>query len=193
MATTYLRKRVGIKQSADGTGNDSAATRHCSGRGNRERNTPCIRARWRCGLTISERVRLCPECRAEGYHCIFFQIQNLYSCPVHGSRLIDYCTNCGANTRAYDLQGSRRVLRSDCRECHGEIFLSVSLGRADSPLTADRLETLMKPLVDWIGQAERTHRLDPLWHARIPLADLTQPYLPPGFDSSRRFTFSIFA
>jgi hypothetical protein len=150
-------------------------------------------ARWRCGLTLSERVRMCPECRAQGYHCIFFQIQNLHSCPMHGSELIDCCTNCGANTPSYDLPGSWRVLRSDCRRCHAAIFSSASPGRADSNLTADHLETRLRPLVDWIGRAELTHRPDPLWHTQLPVADLTQPYLPPGFNSSIRFTFSMFS
>ena len=150
-------------------------------------------ARWRCGLTISERVRQCPECRAQGYHCIFFQIQNLRSCPMHGSELIDYCANCGANTPSYDLPGSWRALRADCRRCHAALFSSISPGHADPHLTAVNLETRLRPLADWIGRAELTHRPDPLWHTRLPVADLSQPCLPPGFNSPSRFTFSMFS
>ncbi|MDP9014227.1 MAG: hypothetical protein M3O41_16515 [Pseudomonadota bacterium] len=132
--------------------------------------------RWRCRLTISERVRICPECRDEAYHCIFFQIENLVSCPWHKSRLTTECKTCGAMTPSYNIQPSvHPIQRSACKRCGDAIFTDVSAHRSDHSLSADHLELQLKPLVDWIRCAERTHRTDPRWHSRLPIPGMAPP------------------
>ncbi len=55
------------------------------------------------------------------------------------------------------------------------------MSHGDPRLSAGHLELQLKPLADWIGRAERTHRPDPLWHTRLPILGLAPPQLSPSF------------
>jgi hypothetical protein len=154
--------------------------------------------RWRCGLSIADRVRFCPHCRAQGYHCVFFQIRDLQICPMHREQLRDRCV-CGALSPSYDrVHPGPAIQRLACKEC-GEPILGTSVAKSagDTCLSADYLKLKLQPLADWIQRAERTHLPDPPWRNRLPIAGLIPPTQAqahhPGWTSCLRRDFDIFS
>ena len=151
--------------------------------------------RWRCGLRIADHVRFCPDCRKQGYHCVFFQIRELQICPMHREQLRDRCV-CSALTPTYDMVRARPAQSFACKEC-GEPILGTAAAKSvgDAYLSADYLELKLQPLADWIRRAERTHLPDPPWRNRVPIAELIPPTEKqghrPGWTSSRR-SFDLF-
>jgi hypothetical protein len=128
--------------------------------------------RWRCRLTLAEQVRFCPDCRAQSYHCVFFQIRGLQICPMHRERLRDRC-GCGAPTPSYDMVNRKRTGPFTCKECGEPVLETAPLKcLGDTYLSASYLELKLNPLVDWIRRAECTHLPDPPWRNRLPVEEL---------------------
>lgn len=49
-------------------------------------------------LWVTERLRYCPLCLEQSYHCFLFQCTSISCCPYHGIELSDRCHCCGVNT-----------------------------------------------------------------------------------------------
>lgn len=110
--------------------------------------------RWRCGLLTSTHIRFCPQCLKVGYHSVFYQIQALTRCPLHGATVQDECAHCGALTPAYEPTRIRKDLAYVCHECKTALFMSKELGPADGRMRKQLLERL-QPLAQWLAECER--------------------------------------
>lgn len=47
--------------------------------------------------------RICPLCLENGYHSYWYQLHDLYHCPIHGSRIEEVCHSCGNTLPMYSL------------------------------------------------------------------------------------------
>lgn len=56
-------------------------------------------------LAIDQRCRLCPKCFAQyGYHLAIWQLDSVYTCPVHQCDLVSNCHECRTDLRWDNLQ-----------------------------------------------------------------------------------------
>jgi hypothetical protein len=56
-------------------------------------------------LAIDQRCRLCPKCFAQyGYHLAIWQLDSVYTCPVHQCDLVSKCHECRTDLRWDNLQ-----------------------------------------------------------------------------------------
>lgn len=143
--------------------------------------------RWRCGLATATRLRICPACAALGYHSVFFQLQDLRVCPIHGVALQERCPFCEKPTPPY-LPTTTSLLRHlKCRKCHENLLtLARSENVARSADLCARIQIKLTPLAQWIEATERTHRLDPTLWSRRPIAELA-PLRPLPFVRRKDF------
>jgi hypothetical protein len=132
--------------------------------------------RWRCGLTVGKRLRVCTDCLADGYHSVFFQIEELRRCPVHGVLLQEVCAECGAHTREYEPGHSSMIAGFTCRKCRSQANATrLAKPGAETRLSADLITLKLKPLAQWISEAEKSHRGD-AWRDRLPLPEMERPW-----------------
>lgn len=90
-------------------------------------------------------IRHCPKCIAEGYHCVFFQLAFLTSCPLHNC-LLGECNVC---TQALESPGSLCFSNSEdffeaslpCRHFSFTTRPHLSLSMAESFSAAERLKS----------------------------------------------------
>jgi hypothetical protein len=129
--------------------------------------------RWRCGLNFVSAVRLCVECRAAGYHSIFFQLLPLKLCPLHERLLQVRCADCSAPTPSYrPPHGSLEKFL--CKTCGQPILgLAPPGGAADPRISAQFIKSKLSPLAEWIRQCERSHVPDTALPSRPQVPGLT--------------------
>jgi hypothetical protein len=65
----------------------------------------------------SRQLMWCVECAARGIHLAVFQSDGCKTCPVHGSPLLDRCTQCGEALMTYRLQACNFRLPLCCPTC----------------------------------------------------------------------------
>jgi hypothetical protein len=146
------------------------------------RGTLCTYApRWRCWLTVEDRLRVRPECVADGYHSVFFQITQLSAYPMHERPLVTLCTRCNVSRRNYNSSSETIVRAFTCRKCKNREY-GAWLASPSGPrqISASLITSKLEPLVRWIEDAEKTHRGFG-WRGRIPIPQLQRP---PTWDVS---------
>lgn len=96
-------------------------------------------------------IRHCPQCWALGYHCIFFDLTNLLSCPWHRCALTESCAKC-ATPSIFEIRSLPNI--SNARFCkHCDIKFSnfsniLSFKSADKDLDATK-EKYCHELIEW--------------------------------------------
>ncbi|MFL9893988.1 MULTISPECIES: hypothetical protein [Paraburkholderia] len=101
-----------------------------------------------------QQLMWCVQCAARGIHLAVFQSDGCKTCPVHGSPLLDRCTQCGEALMSYRLQACNFRLPLCCPTC-GHNWVR-SPGTAGDPAT--RLSLVYRGKVaqglarDWFGR-----------------------------------------
>lgn len=101
-----------------------------------------------------QQLMWCVQCAARGIHLAVFQSDGCKTCPVHGSPLLDRCTQCGEALMSYRLQACNFRLPLCCPTC-GHNWVR-SPGAAGDPAT--RLSLVYRCKVaqglarDWFGR-----------------------------------------
>lgn len=100
-------------------------------------------------------LRQCAICMEECYHSLWFNLEGLRSCPVHGVALVDYCMSCGERLPEWRSSaqlrfGGRWPFR--CSECRGWLAgAAPSLAlHLDRRCQAARDEDAFRDLASWV-------------------------------------------
>ncbi|SOF01888.1 hypothetical protein SAMN05446635_10009 [Burkholderia sp. OK233] len=102
----------------------------------------------------SQQLMWCMQCAMRGIHLTVFQSDGCKTCPVHGSPLLDRCTQCGEALMTYRLQACNFRLPLCCPTC-GHNWVR-SPGAAEDPATrlslAYRCKVAQSLARDWFGR-----------------------------------------
>lgn len=118
-------------------------------------------------LLWAPQLRYCPLCIQGGFHSIWFQLAALQICPVHGCRIGDACTVCGAPIGPYRWTHEVFERAGYCSRC-GSPFAGAPFRQADHVefyQQRESVESAFATFHDWIGQAHQ--KLVFLHHAAI--------------------------
>jgi len=101
--------------------------------------------------------RVCPQCLAMGYQCMFHQLWAVTHCPVHGLPLILGCPSCGVVSNRYALVLGDLHL-GECKRCKPTWFTAdPGLWMRDADFRRRERE-LWEPLAVWLWQVSRIAR-----------------------------------
>jgi hypothetical protein len=96
---------------------------------------------------LTGRLRICPECIQEGFHCIAHQIVGLRRCPLHEEELTSKCLAC---QRSLDVFGPCLSFHSfRCPWCGNSLLKDDFL--PPKPKFVSLIVERVQPLISWIN------------------------------------------
>lgn len=158
------------------------------------------------------RLRFCPGCLSHGFHSVLFQIPIFPCCPVHNTRLLERCTNCG-NEMPYRWP-RKNEMGFTCYNC-GHVYWNptqLTTGRSDNrtwqnaqqvstvwvserlrlpSLFSEGLQRFMALTAQWAAETPDSSKIDDLIWAAEANGHWANSTVIPG-DSSECPRISIF-
>ena len=96
---------------------------------------------------MTDRLRWCPECMAEGFHTLLGNIRLITRCPIHSLPMLEECPKCH---QSFTMRlSSLAVPRRSCL-CGRTQFLTLSQARCPTML-ANQTE-VWEPVAKWVRQ-----------------------------------------
>lgn len=100
-------------------------------------------------LALSENLRFCGACLAQGYHSLAHQMIGVARCPIHRTSLTDRCPHCHGTFSGFAVEGSLQPFC--CAQCGESLLVNSDVLKPVSTAWKEKERQQVLPILAWMA------------------------------------------